>query len=81
MLTVLRPTPRVVASFELTRAATIAPRIETTSGVLLRTLPRTRTGPGHLQVSGDGVTDGRAVVYSGRYVADVTATNVFRVSK
>ena len=28
-----------------------------------------------MQVSWDGVTDGRAVVYSGRYVAEVTATN------
>jgi hypothetical protein len=74
-LTVPRPKPRVVATFKLTRAATIAPRIETPGGVLLRTLPRIRTEPGDLRVSWDGVTDGDGVVYSGRYVASVTATN------
>ena len=51
------------------------PRIETVSGVLLRTLPKTRAAPGDLQVSWDGVTDEGAVVYSGRFVAEVTATN------
>jgi hypothetical protein len=74
-LTVPRPKPRAVATFKLTRTATIAPRIETSAGVLLRTLPRIRTGPGDLRVSWDGVTDGGGVVYSGRYVAAVTATN------
>ena len=74
-LTVPRPKPRVVATFKLTRAAAITPRIETPSGVLLRTLPKTRAGPGDLQISWDGVTDGGASVYSGRYVAEVTATN------
>jgi hypothetical protein len=74
-LTVPRPKPRVVATFKLTRTATIAPRIETPGGVLLRALPRIRTGPGDLRVFWDGVTDGRGVVYSGRYVASVTATN------
>jgi hypothetical protein len=74
-LTVPRPKARVVATFKVTRAATITPRIETASGVLLRTLPRVRTGPGDLQVSWDGVTDGGAVVYSGRFVAEITATN------
>jgi flagellar hook assembly protein FlgD len=65
----------VVATFKLTRAATITPRIETASGVLLRTLPKTRGRPGDLQVAWDGVTDGGAVVFSGRYVARLTATN------
>ncbi len=74
-LTVPRPKARGVVVFKLARGATIAPRIETPSGVLLRTLPRIRSGPGELQVSWDGVTDGGGVVYSGRYVAAVTATN------
>jgi phosphodiester glycosidase/flagellar hook capping protein FlgD len=74
-LGVPRPQPRAVASFQLTRAATLAPRIETTSGVVLRTLPKVRAAPGGVQVSWDGRTDGGAVVYSGRYVAVVTATN------
>jgi len=74
-LAVPRPKARVVATFKLARAATITPRIETTSGVLLRTLPKVRAQPGDLQVAWDGVTDGGAVVYSGRYVAELTATN------
>jgi hypothetical protein len=74
-LAVPRPKPRRVAIFKLSRAATIAPRIETGSGVLLRTLPKVRAEPGDVQVSWDGATDGGAVVYSGRYVAEVTATN------
>jgi phosphodiester glycosidase/flagellar hook capping protein FlgD len=74
-LAVPRPRARVVATFKLTRAATITPRIETASGVLLRTLPKIRAQPGDLQVAWDGVTDGGAVVYSGRYVAELTATN------
>jgi hypothetical protein len=43
--------------------------------VLLHTLPKIRAQPGDLQVAWDGVTDGGAVVYSGRYVAKLTATN------
>jgi Phosphodiester glycosidase len=74
-LTVPRPKTRVVATFKLARAATITPRIETTSGVLLRTLPKLRAQPGDLQVAWDGVTDGGEIVYSGRYVAELTATN------
>jgi hypothetical protein len=74
-LAVPRPAPRAVAAFKLARAATVTPRIETTSGVLLRTLPRQRAGAGELQVAWDGLTDNGAVVYSGRYVAEVTATN------
>jgi hypothetical protein len=74
-LTVPRPKPRVVATFKLARTATVTLRIETSSGVLLRTLPKLRAQPGDLQVAWDGVTDGGAVVYSGRYVAELTATN------
>jgi phosphodiester glycosidase len=74
-LAVPRPRARVVATFKLTRAATITPRIETASGVLLRTLPKIRAQPGDLRVAWDGVTDGGAVVYSGRYVAELTAAN------
>jgi hypothetical protein len=72
-----RAAPRAVATFKLTRVATVTTRIETTSGALLRTLPRQRAAVGDLEVSWDGKTDGGAVVYSGRYVAEVTATNEF----
>jgi hypothetical protein len=74
-LAVPRPQPRAVASFKLTRAATITARITTTSGVVLRTFTKSRAAAGDLQVSWDGTTDRGAVVYSGRYVAEVTATN------
>ncbi len=74
-LAVPRLLPRPVAGFKLTRAATLAPRIETTSGVVLRTLPKMQAGPGDVQVAWDGRTDSGAVVYQGRYVAVVTATN------
>ena len=70
-----RPQPRAVAVFKLTRPATVASRIETAGGVVLRTLPKLQAGVGDLQVAWDGRTDGGAVVYSGRYVAEVTATN------
>lgn len=74
-LTVPRPSPRAVAAFKLSRAATVAPRIETTSGVLLRRLPSIRASAGDLEVAWDGRTDGGAVVYSGSYVARATAAN------
>jgi hypothetical protein len=74
-LAVPRAAPRPVATFRLSRAATVSPRIKTTSGVLLRTLPKEPTAPGDLEVAWDGLTDGGAVVYSGRYVAELTATN------
>jgi flagellar hook assembly protein FlgD len=70
-----RAASRAVAVFTLTRAATVVPRIETTSGVVLRTLPRQHADAGELQVSWDGLTDTGATVPSGRYVAEVTATN------
>ncbi len=75
VLAVPRAQPRAVATFKLTRAATVAPRIETTSGGLLRTLPRQQAAAGDLEVSWDGVTDSGALVYPGRYTAAVTATN------
>ena len=74
-LAVPRGAPRAVASFGLTRAATVVSRIETASGVVLRSLPKQHATTGDLQVSWDGVTDSGAEVFTGRYVAEVTATN------
>src|SRR5439155_9795401 len=74
-LAVPRPAARAVATFKLTRAATVTARIKTVTGVVLRSLPKQRAAAGDLQVAWDGLTDDRAVVYSGRYVAEVTATN------
>jgi hypothetical protein len=75
VLTVPRTRPRVVASFTLTHAASVTSRIETRSGAVLRMLARKTYEPGPVQVAWDGVTGSGAVVYSGRYVARVIATN------
>lgn len=74
-LVVPRQRPRVVAFFTLAHPATVTSRIETRSGVVLRTLDRKSYEPGSVQVAWDGVTKTGAVVYSGRYVARVIATN------
>ena len=74
-LAVPRPKPRAVASFKLTRRARVATRIETLSGVVVRKLGRTLAGPGTLTVSWDGTAGSRGTVYSGRYIAHVSATS------
>ena len=74
-LTVPRPKPRPVASFVLTRSARVTTRIETPSGVLVRKLGTVTAGPGTLTVAWDGKAASGASVYSGRYVAHVTATS------
>jgi hypothetical protein len=74
-LAVPREAPRAVAEFTLARAATVVPRIRTTSGVVLRRLPRQRASAGTFDVAWGGLTDTGATVQSGRYVAEVTATN------
>ena len=68
-------TPRAVATFQLTHPATILAKIETQTGAVLRTIGKTHADPGVVEVSWDGRTDDGAAVYSGRYVARVTATN------
>ncbi len=74
-LAVPRAVFRAVATFKLTRAAIVTARIKTTTGVVLRNLAKQQAVPGDLQVAWDGLTNDRAVVYSGRYVAEATATN------
>jgi hypothetical protein len=75
VLSVPRAKPRVVAFFTLAHPATVTSRIETRSGVVLKTLARKSYEPGTVQVAWDGVTRSGAVVYSGQYVARVIATN------
>lgn len=75
VLPVPREEPRAVATFELTRAAKVTARIETTAGVILRTLPRQDAEPGTFEVAWDGTTASGGVVYSGRYVARLIARN------
>ncbi len=53
-LAVPRASARAVATFKLASAATVSTRIETTSGVLLRALPRQRVGPATSRSPGTG---------------------------
>jgi hypothetical protein len=76
-LGVPRAVPKTVATFTLTQPATVMSRIETLSGVVLKTLGRAPAPAGPLDVDWDGRTDSGAVVYSGRYVAHVSADNEF----
>ncbi len=74
-LTVPRASARAVATFTLTRPATVTARIETPTGAVVRTIGKTQAQPGTFTVSWDGVADSGGVVYSGRYVARVSAAN------
>jgi len=76
-LGVPRPAARAVAAFTLTHPATVSTRIETLSGVVLRTLGRAAADAGQLNVTWDGRTDTGAVVYSGGYVARAIADNQY----
>src|SRR5207237_10050786 len=64
-LGVPRVNPRTVATFQLTRSATVTGRIETTAGVVLRTLEPAQAEAGPVEVAWDGRTDDGAAVYSG----------------
>jgi hypothetical protein len=74
-LAVPRPAPRPVARFALTRPARVIEQIETPKGVVVRKLGTVTAGPGTLSVAWNGRTDSGANVYTGRYVARVTATS------
>jgi hypothetical protein len=65
----------VVARFQVAHPARIAVRIETTTGVVLKTLPSRAVEGAIVTVKWDGRTDRGVLVYSGRYVVHVTATN------
>jgi hypothetical protein len=74
-LDVPRIEPRAVATFQLTRPATVLAKIETQAGAVLRTIGKSHAEAGMVAVAWDGRTDDGASVYSGRYVARLTATN------
>jgi hypothetical protein len=75
-LSVPRRQARVVAQFELTRAASVTSRIETPSGTIVRTAaPAVTLQAGTATVSWDGRTSKGASVHSGTYVARMTAKN------
>ena len=79
-LAVPRLSPRAVAAFTLTRSAVVTSTIETASGVVLRVVARKRYDPGTVQVAWDGVTNTGATVYSGHYVARVSARSALGTS-
>ncbi len=79
-LNVPRPKPRAVATFVLTRSARVTERIETPGGVVLRKLRAVAAGPGTLTVAWDGKAGTGGSVYSGRYVAHVTAVSAIGTS-
>jgi len=70
----LRP---VVARFQVTHPARIVVRIETTSGVILKTLTSRAAEAGTVTVKWSGRTGRNVLVYSGRYVVHVTTLNEF----
>ena len=75
-LSVPRRQARVVAQFELARAASVTSRIETPSGTIVRkAAPAVTLQAGTATVSWDGRTSKGASVHSGTYVARMTAKN------
>jgi hypothetical protein len=75
-LSVPRKQARVIAQFELARAASVTSRIETEAGTIVRkATPTVALEPGGATVSWDGRTGRGAVVHSGTYVARMTAKN------
>ena len=75
-LSVPRRQARVVAQFELARAASVTSRIETLSGTVVRkATPAVTLQPGAATVAWDGRTNRGAAVHSGTYVARMTAKN------
>jgi hypothetical protein len=75
-LSVPRKQARVVAQFELTRAASVTSRIETLTGTIVRkATPAATLQPGAATVPWDGRTNKGASVHSGTYVARMTAKN------
>jgi hypothetical protein len=67
----------VVATFQLTHPARVIVRIETPTGVVLRTLTQQAAAPGPLAVAWDGLTDNGVPVYSGSYAVHVTTVNAY----
>jgi Phosphodiester glycosidase/FlgD Ig-like domain len=67
----------VVATFQVTHAAQAIVRIETSTGVVLRTLVQQVDGAGPVSVTWDGRTRDGVLVYTGTYVVHVTTVNTY----
>jgi hypothetical protein len=65
----------VTVTFSLTQPANAALRVETASGVTVRTLRKPSLGAGAQSIVWDGRLPHGTLVHSGRYVARVIATN------
>jgi hypothetical protein len=74
-LSVPRRTARAVAELAVTRSSELTTRIETASGVPLRTFESAPVQPGVASVRWDGRTDTGATVRTGAYVARMSAKN------
>jgi hypothetical protein len=66
-----------VASFKLTRPATVTTTIESTNGVVIRVLGKAKLSAGNAAVRWDGTDKRGHLVYGGRYVVHVRAVNGF----
>src|SRR5262249_49739952 len=74
-LSVPRRTARAVAEVMVTRPADLTTRLETRSGVIVRTIETAPVQPGVASVRWDGRTDTGATVRTGTYVARMSAKN------
>jgi hypothetical protein len=73
-LQALKVTGNGQVAFTLTRAATVKVQIETTGGIVVRTLPGGQLAAGAQTAAWDGQLDAGTRAYSGTYVAHVFAT-------
>ena len=79
---VVGPRRRVqVASFTLTHEAKVTTTIESTNGIVLRTLGQGTFSPGVLGIRWNGRDQRGHLLYSGRYVLRVQAKNQYGVSE
>ena len=70
-----------VATFTLTRPARVTTTVESTNGVLIRTVGSARVSGGIVSVRWDGRDRRKNVVYGGRYLVRVRAANGFGASE
>jgi hypothetical protein len=66
-----------LGTFKLTRPATVMTRVESTNGVVVRKLGSAKVGAGTARVRWDGRDRRGSLVYGGRYVLRVRATNQY----
>jgi hypothetical protein len=70
-----RRRPNAVIRWALTRPARVRVTVETSGGIVVRTIVNARRGPGEQLTAWNGRTGRKRLVASGRYVVRVRATN------